>query len=134
MLIMARQHPAGCCLAMINIDNLSFDHLHLNGILPLKNLLKFQMKFLCVVHSIIAWCQTHQPVTICYEDLEMVTSRALLDAAVDVLHFHDIVGDGLFVRSTAMECNPYLMLLAVHLFVGGLKWLCAITKDTCLVT
>src|SRR5436309_12805102 len=115
MLIVARRHPARCRLATISIDNLSFDYLHLDGILPLKDLLKFSMKFLCVVHSVIAWCQTHQPVTIGDEDFEMVASRALLDAAVDVLHFHDVVGDGLFVRSTAMECNPHLMLLAVHL-------------------
>src|SRR5947208_3525057 len=85
------------------------------------------------MHGVIPWCQAYHPFAIGNEDLVVVTSWALLDAAVDVLHLHDVIGDGLFICSTQVQRNPYMVLLAVHLFVGGLESLGAVTKDTCLI-
>src|SRR5260370_42538582 len=102
--------------------------------LAFQYILQLLMHLLRIMHGVIFWRQKHLPFAVANQYVIMVATGPVSNAVVDVQYAHLIVRYRLFVRTAQFQCDPRLVLFAVHLLFNREESFDAIAQNAWLVS
>src|SRR6266568_6878739 len=85
------------------------------------------------MHCVILWSQWRLPFAIRNKYFVMVATGLISNTVVDIHDAYPIIRDRLFVRTAELQCNPDLVLFAVHSLFNCMQLLNSVAQNTWLI-